>query len=122
MCPLTKQEVLVEIQNRGEIDTSNIISDVQYGKWFIYKTGVSYGESGKYSIYIEDLHYDNPPAREGDIHFWDAEYVALVSIDRLWVLSALDKLPFVGSIVLKTVYFISNPESETFTCTRIQEP
>lgn len=120
--PLTKAEVLVEIQNRGEIVTSNLTSNVQYGQWFKYKTGVSYGESGKYSIYIEDLHYDNPPAREGDIHLWDAAHVALNSIDRLWVLAALDKLSFLKTMVLKTVYFISNPESETFTCTRIEEP
>ena len=117
MTELTKSEFVAEIQKRGEIVTTNIVASVGFGEWFLYETGVAYGESDMYSIYIGDLNSRNPPSRTEDIFFWDGNHDELKMIDKSWALSVIDKLPFEG--IRKTVTFKSIPENAGVTCKSI---
>ena len=101
---MTKSDFLTEIQNRGEIDLSKITTSSGWNKWV--KKGyagywrIDYSDGTKYLIEIWNLHAQNPPTRESDIHFFDirlATPTAISKIETAWVLARINALPFVGA-------------------------
>ena len=100
---MTKGEFLTEIQNRGEVDLSEITTTLGWNKWV--KKGyaghwrIDYSDGTKYLIEIWNLHVRNPPTMNTDINFVDvspATPIPIPKIETAWALARINALPFVG--------------------------
>ena len=97
---ITKSEFITEIQNRGEIDVSNVsIGYKVVSKWFKIKEGfpIQYND-GEYIISISNLPIRNPPTSEEDIDFKTRYYKTITTVDRAWALARINELPFTSPI------------------------
>ena len=105
MAEITKSEFIAEIQSRGKIDLTKILTTKATGNWWKFADEIRFMDQDYFIIIIMHIDLRNPPSRVEDTCFYDREYSTLVSTKRESALVAIDKLPFAK----KTVTFKSVP-------------
>ena len=106
MTEITRSEFNAEIQRRGQIDLTRILTTKTMDTWWKFAGEIRF-MNHEYYIIISNINLRNPPSRVEDTCFYDREYSALVSIKRDSALVTIEKLPFEG--ITRTVTFKSVP-------------
>jgi hypothetical protein len=113
MTEITRSEFITEIQSRGAIDLTKILTTKATDTWWKFADEIRFMNQD-YFIIISNINLRNPPSRVEDTCFYDREYSTLVTIKRESALVAIDKLPFAK----KTVTFKSVPAGASVTVSR----
>ena len=116
MTEITRSEFIADIQSRGAIDVTKILTTKAMDNWWKFADEIRFMNLDYYII-ISNINLRNPPSRVEDTCFYDRGYSMLVTIKRDSALVAIDKLPFEG--ITKTVTFMSAPPNAGVTCKSI---